>query len=365
MAAVVDLNGLNELVRLLRAEGRTVIAPTVRDGTIVPDRIDTAEELPIGWTDVQDGGTYRLAATDTSERFASSAPSDSWKRYLSPPETLVVRARTAGRTFEVAPVAPERPSYAFFGIRACDVAAIARLDAVFLSPDAIDPTYAARRSDVFIVAVNCATPGNTCFCASMATGPTVEDGHDLAITELYDADRHEFVVEPGSDRGAALLAQIRSRPARPPDRAAAAEQRDRAVAAMGRRLDPADPPQAAANLDHARWDDVAKRCLSCGNCTMVCPTCFCTATQDRGGLLGDDAERWRVWDSCFTADFSGLHGHPVRGSTKSRYRQWLLHKLVTWHDQFGSSGCVGCGRCITSCPTGIDLTAEIAALAEP
>jgi Fe-S-cluster-containing hydrogenase component 2 len=116
------------------------------------------------------------------------------------------------------------------------------------------------------------------------------------------------------------------------------------------------------NYEHPRWDNVATRCLTCANCTMVCPTCFCTTVEDVTDLSGDHAERWRKWDSCFTMDFSYIHGGSVRATPKSRYRQWLTHKLATWFDQFGSSGCVGCGRCITWCPVAIDLTEEVRAI---
>jgi ferredoxin len=118
----------------------------------------------------------------------------------------------------------------------------------------------------------------------------------------------------------------------------------------------------AGSYDAARWDDVASRCLTCGNCTLACPTCFCTAVEDVTDLSGDHADRWQHWASCFDLDFSYLHGGPVRASARSRYRQWLTHKLGTWHDQFGSSGCVGCGRCIVWCPVGIDITEEVTAL---
>ncbi len=365
MTRMVDTAGLDEIIRLLRAEGRTVIAPTVRDGTIVPDEIESGAELPVGWTEDQNGGYYRLMATDTPERFAFSSPSDSWKRYLHPPRTLLVRTRRTDTGIDVESPDPSLPSVAFFGVRSCDLAAMHVLDQVFLDDAATDPGYAARRADAFIVAAGCAHPGNTCFCASMQTGPTPTRGYDLSVTELYNDGHHRFLIDSGSDRGADLLAQIDSRPATGADTAAAIAAHDNAVQHMGRTLSPSDPPSAAAHTDHPRWDDVAERCLACGNCTMVCPTCFCSSTQDSTGLTPGEAERWRVWDSCFTADFSSVHGGPVRSSTRSRYRQWLLHKLVTWHDQFDMSGCVGCGRCITACPVGIDLTAEIAALARP
>ncbi|NJL29572.1 MAG: sulfite reductase subunit A, partial [Thermoanaerobaculia bacterium] len=133
----------------------------------------------------------------------------------------------------------------------------------------------------------------------------------------------------------------------------------------GARSTPKACPQLLArNVEHRRWDDVAARCLACGNCTMVCPTCFCTSVEDTTDLAGNVAERYRQWDSCFTTDFSYLHGGSVRTSAASRYRQWLTHKLSSWHDQFGTSGCVGCGRCITWCPVGIDITEEAGAIRE-
>jgi sulfhydrogenase subunit beta (sulfur reductase) len=117
-----------------------------------------------------------------------------------------------------------------------------------------------------------------------------------------------------------------------------------------------------ASAESPRWDDVAARCLACTNCTLVCPTCFCTSVDDVTDLTATSTERHRVWDSCFSEDYSYLHGGSVRTSTASRYRQWMTHKLASWTDQFGTSGCVGCGRCITWCPAAIDITAEAAAL---
>ncbi len=363
MAIVVGADGLEELIGLLRADGRSVIGPVVRDSVITHDEIEHADELPLGWTDEQEGGRYRLVATGTDEIFASATPSTSWKRYVQPERTLLVKARRAGGVIEIVDQQVERPRWAFFGIRSCDLAALGILDRVFLDPSATDPTYAARRADVFVVSAACNTPGNTCFCASMDTGPTPTSGFDLSLRELAADDGIEYLVEAGSDRGADVLASLGGRPATPDDLQRSAACHDIAVQAMGRTLRSEDPPLAAAATDHPRWDDVADRCLACGNCTMACPTCFCSTTEDHTDLSGTETERWRVWDSCFTLDFSHLHGGSVRTSTKARYRQWLLHKLVTWHDQFGSSGCVGCGRCITWCPVGIDLTAEIAALA--
>ena len=134
---------------------------------------------------------------------------------------------------------------------------------------------------------------------------------------------------------------------------------------MGRALDTGNIQGLLyENAEHPRWEQVAQRCLTCGNCTMVCPTCFCTTVEDTTNLAGDQAARTRRWDSCFSLDFSYIHGGPVRSSTRARYRHWITHKFAAWIDQFGSSGCVGCGRCITWCPVGIDVTEEIRSLRE-
>lgn len=359
MTTVVGPSEIGQMIERLRADGRTVIAPTIVDGTLVPAEIETAADLPIGWTDEQGPGRYRVRATGTPEWFASSSPSDSWKRYLSPPETLLIRSKRVGDALSVDAAPIDAPAYAFVGIRSCDLAAIEALDRVFLAPGAQDPTYAARRADVFVIAAACAKPGDLCFCASMGTGPTPTTGFDVSVTEFCGDDRHEFLVTAASDRGRSLVEALGGRPATDADLGAAADQHDRAAAAMGRTLDAGALRERGVALDHPRWLDVGERCLACGNCTMVCPTCFCSRTTDRSDLTGDGAERWRVWDSCFGADFSSLHGTPVRAATADRYRQWLLHKLVTWHDQFDMSGCVGCGRCISACPVGIDLTVEI------
>ncbi|MEL7210112.1 MAG: 4Fe-4S dicluster domain-containing protein, partial [Actinomycetota bacterium] len=325
--------------------------------------ITASADLPIGWTEEQNGARYRLEPTGTEEVFAFSSPSTSWKRYLYPERTLLIRAtRSNGEVVIHQPSAP-RPELAFFGVRSCDLAALDLLDRVFLDDNATDPDYAARRSDVFIIAAGCAHPGNTCFCASMDTGPSPRAGYDLSIAELHGSAEHRFLVTIGTARGRELVARISTTPADIDDLGEAAATNDRAIARMGRQLRSADPPRAAEQPEHPRWDEIAERCLSCGNCTMVCPTCFCSATEDVTDLTGDVTERYRQWDSCFTLSFTSVHGGPVRSTTASRYRQWFLHKLVTWHDQFGSSGCVGCGRCITWCPVGIDLTVEAAALA--
>jgi sulfhydrogenase subunit beta (sulfur reductase) len=230
------------------------------------------------------------------------------------------------------------------------------LDRVLLGGSRSDPGDRVRTEDLFIVAVQCAQAGGTCFCVSMKTGPVAEAGFDLALTEVLDDEGHHFMVEVGSARGAEVLAEVPHRAATEDDQGAAVAVHAGTASQMGRELDVTGIKELLyRNFENPRWQEVADRCLTCGNCTMVCPTCFCTTVEDVTNLQGEHVERTQRWDSCFTVDYSQLHDGAVRGSARSRYRQWMTHKLATWHDQFDSSGCVGCGRCITWCPIGIDF----------
>ncbi|WP_051301449.1 4Fe-4S dicluster domain-containing protein [Actinomadura rifamycini] len=359
-----ELTGIGPLFDALRRAGYTVVGPTLRDEAIVLAELDSAGDLPHGWGVTLSPGGYRIRRRDDGAAFAHAAGPQSWKPFLHRSRVKLWEADRTADGFTVREPEPERPRLAFLGVRPCDLRAIAIQDRVLLGGDHADPSYAGRRHDNFIVAVNCTEPGGTCFCASMGTGPSAGPGYDLALTELADAGEPRYVVDIGTEAGRTVMDDLRPPPARSEDVERARTEVAAAADRMGRRM---PPPAAlhdlmATTLDARRWDDVAERCLSCGNCTMVCPTCFCTRVTDTTDLTGDHAERWQLWDSCFDRDYSHLHGGDVRASARSRYRQWLTHKVGTWHDQFGSSGCVGCGRCIVWCPVGIDITEEVAAL---
>jgi sulfhydrogenase subunit beta (sulfur reductase) len=361
--AIISREGLQDLIDLLRQRGYCVVGPTVRDNAIVYDEVTGLGDLPAGWTDHQDAGSYRLSRRDDEALFGYVVGPHSWKKFLHPERLRLWRARRDAGGVSVIDEDEEAPRFALLGARSCELHAIAIQDKVFLGPGHRDGDYALRRENALIIAVNCGQAGGTCFCVSMDTGPQATSGFDLALTEILDDGAHRFLVEAGSQQGTELLQAITHEQAADADRAAALAAVENARGQMGRTMDTNGIKELLqANPEHARWDDVASRCLSCANCTMVCPTCFCTTVEDVTDLSGEHAERWRSWDSCFTLDFSYIHGGSVRNESKSRYRQWMTHKLANWIDQFGSSGCVGCGRCITWCPVGIDITEEVAAI---
>jgi ferredoxin len=321
--------------------------------------VERVEDLPVGWGDVQTNGSYRLAALEDERVFGYTVSVHAWKRFLYPPVMKLFQAVRENRQYRLERNDQEIPQYALIGVRACDLCGIAILDQVLSNGAFPDPAYAEARRKSFVLAVNCTQAGNTCFCASLGTGPKVRAGYDLAMTELISGDAHKFVVEVGSDKGAALIARVPHREAFDAEVAAAEEAVAHAAGSMGRTLDTNGLKDVLyRNLESQRWERLEERCLSCGNCTMVCPTCFCTTVEDTTDLTGQRAERWRKADSCFVDGFSYIYGGSIRSSTRSRYRQWMTHKLATWEDQFGGFGCVGCGRCITWCPVGIDITAE-------
>ncbi len=365
-ALVLEAVHFQALLDALALAGYRPVGPTLKDGHFVYDEISAVADLPVGLTDRQEGGAFRLMERPDKALFGYGVGQHSFKKFLFPPRQLLWEARRQGQGFEIVPTAAEVPAYAFIGIHACDLAALAVQDKVYIEGKYPDPTYRERRRRAFVVAVNCADLAcGTCFCVSMGTGPKANSGFDLALTEVLAAGRHHFVVEVGTAAGAEMLRQVPHRPATAEEVGQAEALVSRTAGRMGRTLNTAGLKDLLyASYEHPRWDQVAARCLNCGNCTWVCPTCFCHTFEDTTDLTGTIAQRWRRLDVCFSVDFSYIHGGSIRATPRSRYRQWLTHKLATWHDQFGCSGCVGCGRCLTWCPVAIDITEEAAALRE-
>lgn len=362
---VFEVNQLQHLIDTLQGRGFEVLGPILRDGAIVYAPIQSVSELPQGWIDEQAPGRYRLKHSDSEAYFGYSAASQSWKRFLHPPEIRLWAAERHNGEFHIlnneTPPARRR---AFLGVRACELAAIAVQDRVLLNDRYRDPIYGSRRSGICLIAVQCTRSTSNCFCSSMQAGPAVGEGADLVLTELWKSGTHRFLAKAATEIGRNLLEEIDAHPATSED-LADAEAKIAVASRQSKNIDSGSIQELFdENFDHSFWETISSRCLACANCTMVCPTCFCTTVEDTSDVTGNQAERWRRWDSCFTQSFSYIHGGSIRTSTKSRFRQWMTHKLAAWIDQFGSSGCVGCGRCITWCPAGIDITEGVRALRE-
>ncbi len=350
---------LQQLFDALLARDYDVWGPVARDGSIVFESVESVDMLPVGLIDQQDPGAYRLQETGNERVFDWTNGPQALKPMVFRPEVTlweVARDAAGGLRFRE----PARPAQkrAVVGVRACDLAALYIHDRHFLQGESPEPDYRAQRQRLFLVAVNCTRAGNQCFCASTGDGPQARYGYDLALTELEQG----FLVHAHSDAGRELLSALPTRAATAAE-VSDAEKSVRVAAEQQRALPSRDLRDALLErLDHPRWKETAERCLGCGNCTAVCPTCFCNQEMDQPSLDGGHSEHVRQWDSCFSPDHGYIHGLRLREDTAGQYRQWLTHKLATWHDQYGRSGCVGCGRCITWCPVGIDLVEEVQAL---
>jgi len=348
---------LNLLISSLQGSGYQTVGPRVRDNAITYASINSLEDLPQGYISEQERGHYRLIRAE-HERYFDAAPGpDSWKKFLFPPRSRLFEANRENGRWRTSLPAEEPPKYAFIGVRPCELAAIGVQDRVFMRDDFVDPIYKSRRENVLLIAVSCTHPNSTCFCTSMGSGPKATSGFDLSFTELDDA----FLVEVGSESGSIAIQPLELERTIAYRLQLADAELQNAERSIQRRIENTTllPDMLLENLDHPLWDQVGARCLSCTNCTQVCPTCFCWDVEDLTDLSGNHTRRERVWDSCFNPSYSAQAGGNTRPTTKSRYRQWLAHKLGSWVVQFGESGCVGCGRCITWCPAKIDITEEI------
>ena len=358
-AGKLDTKDFPGLFKALSSRGYRIAGPTIRDNAIIYDNINGVDDLPVGWTDEQNNGHYRLKKNGEKTFFDYVVGPHSWKKFLFPPSRQLLEIKRNKKKIDIMEPDIKSLKHAFIGVRPCELSAIAIQDKIFREGPYADPFYTKARENLFIVAVNCTNPGGTCFCASMKTGPKATSGFDLVLTEMNTSGEHYFLIEAGSQKGGRVLEEIHTPAAADNEIQAVDSALEKAAINMGRSIDTVGLREILHdNFDSLHWEEISSRCLTCGNCTMVCPTCFCSNIEDLTDLTGQQAERWRRWDSCYSVDFSYIHGGSIRVSEMSRYRQWMTHKLAYWQGQFGTPGCVGCGRCITWCPVGIDITEE-------
>ncbi len=356
---------MQSLLDVLHSSGYLCVGPQVKDEAIVYEALESSEQLPWGYQAQQKPGAYRLTRSNNTLAFEWSNGPQGIKPYLFKPRETVWRAeRDKSGALSFVPHQAEEKAIAFLGARACDIAALFLQDKVFIEGEYSDPRYQKRREALFILAVNCSVSSENCFCVSAGTGPEVTHHYDLLLTEIEEG----FVIKPGTPKGEVCLKKLSLKAASSKQKNLAKSKPKQAAAMQSKRL-PYDNQKKLsetllAQLDHKQWEDIAERCLSCGNCTSVCPTCFCHSESDKPDLINHTTEHQREWDSCFTAGHSYIAGKTIREDTAKRYRQWLTHKVGTWFDQFGESGCVGCGRCMTWCPVGIDITEELAVITQ-
>ncbi|MEQ8518541.1 MAG: 4Fe-4S dicluster domain-containing protein [Cytophagales bacterium] len=351
---------LEKLFNYFLDEQYSNIGPYFKDGAIMYGELDHFEDLPKGYYEKIDAGKYNLVQKSDKSLFQYTHGPQSFKAHFFPQRSKLWSAEINEGNLAIKEEKLKKRKKVFWGIRSCDLYAISTLDRVFLNRDYKNPNYEVLRKETMIIAVNCGQPSNTCFCTSMDTGPKVKKDFDLAITEVLSKKKHHFIAETGSQEAQQILTDLSFQFASEKD----IEEAEKVINKTSKSMDKAfDRDKARKFLiekaDDKHWQDVEKRCLACANCTLVCPTCFCTTTEDITDLEGKHTERWQKWDSCFNGDYSYIHGGIVRKSIKSRYRQWISHKLSSWYDQFDMSGCVGCGRCITWCPVGIDIRQEV------
>lgn len=351
----IRVDAFERFIAQLCLAGDQLVGPQVRDGAIVYDTLTDLSQLAKHVSDQQSPGIYNLERDSNSGYLGWSNGPQGIKPWLFKPVELLWRSEqdAEGVVSFFPPEYSDTGDLIFLGAKACDLAALALQDQHFLQAEVKDPAYLHHRSRLKVIAFNCRNAAPTCFCASTGDGPHADGGYDLCLTEIAEG----FLVEVGSEQGEAWLAGMQSEAATEEQRLEADQQRQQVAASQSRRL-PSDSLIAHSLLENdadGRWQAVAEQCLSCGNCTAVCPSCFCHSEQDQGDLDLSRSDHLRVWDSCFTAGHGYLAGHQVRAETAQRYRQWMRHKLVWWHQQYQRSGCVGCGRCSSWCPAGIDF----------
>ncbi|MGO0122055.1 4Fe-4S dicluster domain-containing protein [Desulfothermobacter acidiphilus] len=272
------------------------------------------------------------------------------KRFFFPATEPLFRYAPRGNSWELAPVEPDPRPLALFGLRPCDLQGFKALDAVFLASP-VDPYYAARREKALLLGWSCLEVEPACFCVTYGYTPVTGEGADLHFTALGG----RYLVEALTDKGQQLVEKHSQLLVPAPAELLEAKQQleTRLLASL------VVPPllegvkeKLPLLVQDSYWEDLAQRCLGCGICTYLCPTCHCFDLFD----WGEEGDRWRCWDTCLFPEFTlQTSGHNPRARLSERLRNRLYHKLLYHYQRYGVEGCVGCGRCVSCCPVNIDI----------
>jgi len=313
--------------------GNDVVGPKRKDGKYAFDKLTDASELCL------DYDTTLLPP----------------KAYLLPPKETLVKFEL-GKEVKVEPVV-EAKTIILFGVHPCDIKAIELLDAVFSTTNP-EVNYLSRRGEATIVGVDCLSPSPNAFCPSLGIA-TTETGFDLMLTDIGDS----YVVAIGSSKGEELLRKYAVTTEATRSELTQKEQECQKALARYRVTLNMSPGEIPHLLDKS-WDSLVfkekgEKCLSCGSCIMVCPTCFCFDVQDDIALNLKQGERYRQWDGCMLADFAAVAGGGnFRNDRESRFRHRMYRKGKYLWERYGKLGCVGCGRCADACLADIASPAE-------
>jgi sulfhydrogenase subunit beta (sulfur reductase) len=309
------------------------------------DRLGEEMDL-VAPRDVDGHVLYRPVASSAEVLFDYERPELSAKSYLLPATEVLLRIEQRGKDVALEEVLPDRRQVVF-GLRPCDAHGLAVIDALFLEQDPPDRAYRHHRGRTVLVGLACPEMWEGCFCTSVGGGPADATHLDVLLAAVDGG----YAVEPVTEKGEALLEglSLEEREGEPPPPATDAESV------------PVRPPEEwRALFEDQLWMRHGERCLSCRICTYVCPTCRCFDITDRVVEVHPGVtriERIRVWDACTSPNYRrAAGGHNPRPTKPARLRNRFYCKFCYYPEDFGPLGCVGCGRCVVSCPVGIDIT---------